>query len=234
MFKLRVEIEKCVQLKPLFSFAELAPCELNKITWWYFRNLDPTKFQSSSRPNSIIFSLIVVKVSIFLKILSETDIASKAILWKDGWDGNLRSANKTTRHSSQVMILWSIRILIRLVLTDPRLCLIWVYYDKANGSLLFLLEFNLKVFRENNTTIRVLLTFSGDRQFTVETTIFSDSGRLLRTGWNMQVYWDNKNFTEYEIFNCRWHCFKWRATWRGFDTAAFYNIQKTKNILNKL
>ena len=47
----------------------------------------------------------------------------------------------------------------------------WVYYDKANGSLLFLLEFNLKVFRENNTTIRVLLTFSGDRQFTVKTTI---------------------------------------------------------------
>ena len=27
----------------------------------------------------------------------------------------------------------------------------------------------MKVFRENNTTIRVSLTFSGDRQFTVET-----------------------------------------------------------------
>ena len=48
----------------------------------------------------------------------------------------------------------------------------WVYYDKANGSLLFLLEFNFKVFRENNTTIRVLLTFSGDRQFTVKTAAF--------------------------------------------------------------
>ena len=47
----------------------------------------------------------------------------------------------------------------------------WAYHEKANGSLLFLLEFNFKVFRENNTTIRVLVTFSGDRQFTVKTTI---------------------------------------------------------------
>ena len=40
------------------------------------------------------------------------------------------------------------------ILTDPRLCLVvWVYYDKANGSLLFLLEFNLKVFLEKTTQL---------------------------------------------------------------------------------
>ena len=66
----------------------------------------------------------------------------------------------------------------------------WAYYDKANGSLLFLLEFNLKVFRENNTTIRVLLTFwtfSGDRQFTVETTIFSNSAQGGRCRDNIKI-----------------------------------------------
>ena len=79
----------------------------------------------------------------------------------------------------------------------------WVYHDKANGSLLFLLEFNLKVFRENNTTIRVLLTFwtfSGDRQFTVETTIFSNSGQggRCRNNWKCQIISRSSN--------CQGHC----------------------------
>ena len=56
----------------------------------------------------------------------------------------------------------------------------WAYHEKANGSLLFLLEFNLKVFfRENNTTIRVCLTFSGERQFTEKTIVLSDSEDIL-------------------------------------------------------
>ena len=110
----------------------------------------------------------------------------------------------------------------------------WVYYDKANGSLLFLLEFNLKVFRENNTTIRVLLTFwtfSGDRQFTVETTIFSNSAQ----GGRCRDNWKYQNISQ--SLNCKGHCFNSRATrQRGFDTGIFVtlNIEMTKNIWNIL
>lgn len=52
----------------------------------------------------------------------------------------------------------------------------WVYYDKANGSLLFLLEFNLKVFRENNTTISFADFFRGQ---TIHREKRYLSGRLL-------------------------------------------------------
>ena len=118
-----------MQLKPLFSFAQLPSCELKRTTWnylgkhsWLIKSKEKKLCNDTYIDGSVYFTCC-------LQVLN---------YWLLGPTIELPGQQK-------FKIFCGVEMEMQIVM--------WAYHEKANGSLLFLLEFNLKVFLEKTTQL---------------------------------------------------------------------------------
>ena len=116
-----------MQLKPLFSFAQLPSCELKRTTWNY---LGKHSWLIKSKEKTVQWYIDgSVYFTCCLQVLN---------YWLLGPTIELPGQQK-------FKIFCGVEMEMQIVM--------WAYHEKANGSLLFLLEFNLKVFLEKTTQL---------------------------------------------------------------------------------